>query len=495
MHKKIMIQGTGSSVGKSLVTAGLCRIFYKDGYKVSPFKSQNMALNSFVDEEGLELGRAQVVQAEMGGEKPRAYMNPILLKPNADDHSQVIFMGKPCGNVTAVEYFSQTEKLRKVALEGYDKIRKNYDLCVLEGGGSPAEINLREVDVVNMGMAELVDAPVVLVSDIERGGVFAQIYGTIMLLDKNDRDRIKGIIINKFRGNKEILDPGIEMIKKKLKEDGVDIPILGVLPHLDVKIEEEDVLAKKLTAKKTKNDITISVIRTPKMSNYTDFDVFEFYDDVALNYVDSPEDIGEEDMIIIPGSKNTIGDLIFIKESGIYKKITEEAQKGKLIFGICGGFQILGSKIMDPLCIETPLGEEDGLGLLNVTTTMGEEKATYQVEKKLINCKGILTGLEGASVKGYEIHQGQTEGKEELFLEGDLYVGVYRENIMATYLHGIFDNGIFTRHILNYLRREKGLKENENLIDYEKVKNMEFDKWEEHLRKNLDIDKIYEILK
>jgi len=495
MHKKIMIQGTGSSVGKSLVTAGLCRIFYKDGYKVSPFKSQNMALNSFVDEDGLELGRAQVVQAEMGGERPRAYMNPILLKPNADDHSQVIFMGKPCGNVTAVEYFSQTEKLRKVALEGYEKIRENYDICVLEGGGSPAEINLREVDVVNMGMAELVDAPVVLVSDIERGGVFAQIYGTIMLLEKNDRDRIKGIIINKFRGNKDILDPGIEMIEKKLKEDGVDISILGVLPFLDVKIEEEDVLAKKLTAEKTINDITISVIRTPKMSNYTDFDVFEFYDDVALNYVDSPEDIGDEDMIIIPGSKNTIGDLIFIKETGIYKKIIEESQKGKLIFGICGGFQILGNKIMDPLCIETPLGEEEGLGLLNVITTMGEEKATYQVEKKLINCKGILTGLEGSTVKGYEIHQGQTEGKEEMFLDGELYVGVYRENVMATYLHGIFDNGLFTRHILNYLRRKKGLKENENIIDYEKVKNKEFDRWEEHLRKNLDIDKIYEILK
>ena len=495
MHKKIMIQGTGSSVGKSLVTAGLCRIFYKDGYRVSPFKSQNMALNSFVDEDGLELGRAQVVQAEMGGERPRAYMNPILLKPNADDHSQVIFMGKPCGNVTAVEYFSQTKKLREVALEGYEKIRKNYDICVLEGGGSPAEINLRKVDVVNMGMAELVDAPVILVSDIERGGVFAQIYGTIILLDKKDRERIKGIIINKFRGNKEILDPGIEMIEKRLQDEGIDIPMLGVLPFLDVKIEEEDVLAKKLTAKKTQNDITISVIRTPKMSNYTDFDVFEFYSDVALNYVDSPEDIGEEDMIIIPGSKNTIGDLIFMKETGIYDKIVQESSKGKLIFGICGGFQILGDKIMDPLCVETPLGEEDGLGLLNVTTTMGEEKSTYQVEKKLIGCKGILAGLEGITVKGYEIHQGITEGKEERFLDGDLYVGVYKENIMATYLHGIFDNGKFTRHILNYLRVKKGLKENNEIIDYEKVKTIEFDKWEKHLRENLDIDKIYKILK
>ncbi|WP_319370414.1 cobyric acid synthase [uncultured Ilyobacter sp.] len=495
MHKKIMIQGTGSSVGKSLVTAGLCRIFHKDGYKVSPFKSQNMALNSFVDEEGLELGRAQVVQAEMGGERPRAYMNPILLKPNADDHSQVIFMGKPCGNVTAVEYFSQTEKLRKVALEGYEKIRKNYDICVLEGGGSPAEINLREVDVVNMGMAELVDAPVILVSDIERGGVFAQIYGTVMLLDKNDRERIKGIIINKFRGNKGILDPGIEMIKKRFEKDGIDIPILGVIPHLDVKIEEEDVLAKKLTAKKTKNDITISVIRTPKMSNYTDFDVFEFYGDVALNYVDSPEDLGEEDMIIIPGSKNTIGDLLFIKESGIYDKIIEESKSGKLIFGICGGFQILGKKIMDPLCVETPLGEEEGLGLLDVTTIMGEEKSTYQVEKKLINCKGILAGLENTTVKGYEIHQGQTSGKEEIFLDGELYVGVCKENVIATYLHGIFDNGVFTRHVLNYMRRKKGLKENSELIDYEKVKTTEFDKWENHMRKNLDIDKIYKILK
>jgi adenosylcobyric acid synthase len=495
MHKKIMVQGTGSSVGKSLVTAGLCRIFYKDGYRVSPFKSQNMALNSFVDEEGLELGRAQVVQAEMGGERPRAYMNPILLKPNADDHSQLIFMGKPYGNVKAVEYFSQTEKLRKVAMEGYEEIRKNYDICVLEGGGSPAEINLRDVDVVNMGMAELVDAPVILVSDIEKGGVFAQIYGTIMLLDKNDRDRIKGIIINKFRGSKEILDPGIEMIEKRLKSEGIDIPILGVLPFLDVKIEEEDVLAKKLTAKKSYNDITISVIRTPKMSNYTDFDVFEFYSDVALNYVDSPEDLGNEDMIIIPGSKNTIGDLLFMKKSGIHDKIIQEAQKGKLIFGICGGFQIMGKKIMDPLCVETPLGEEDGLGLLNVTTTMGEEKSTYQVEKTIINSKGILEGLDGIKLKGYEIHQGQTDGDEEVFLEGDNYVGVYKENIMATYLHGIFDNGKFTRHILNNLRDKKGLKSSEELINYEKVKETEFDKWENHLRNHLDINKIYKILK
>jgi len=495
MHKKIMIQGTGSSVGKSLITAGLCRIFYKDGYSVAPYKSQNMALNSFVDIDGLEMGRAQVVQAEMGGTLPRAYMNPILMKPNSDNNSQIIFMGKAEKNMDAMEYFSNTKRLREVALMGYKKIEDNYDIGVLEGGGSPAEINLRSVDVVNMGMAELIDAPVVLVANIETGGVFAQIYGTIMLLDKEDRDRIKGIVINKFRGDVDLLTPGIEMIEKKLADEGYPIPILGVVPYIEVKIEEEDVLAKKLTDGKRVGEITISVVRTPKMSNYTDFDVFDFYDGVALNYVDSASDLGGEDMIIIPGSKNTIGDLIFMKETGIYDRILEEAEKGKMIFGICGGLQILGKRIEDPMCVESERGGEDALGLLNIVTSMGEIKSTYQVEKNILKCSGILSGLEGVSVRGYEIHQGQSEGSEESFLDGSESVSYYRENIMATYLHGIFDNGEFTRHILNHLRRGKGTALRDEMIDYEVKKAEEFDKWEGHLRKNLDIDKIYEILK
>ncbi len=495
MHKKIMVQGTGSSVGKSLITAGLCRIFYKDGYTVAPYKSQNMALNSFVDIDGLEMGRAQVVQAEMGGTLPRAYMNPILMKPNSDNNSQIIFMGVAHKNMDAMEYFSNTKKLREVALEGYSKIEENYDIGVLEGGGSPAEINLRSVDVVNMGMAELIDAPVILVADIEKGGVFAQIYGTIMLLDEKDRARIKGVVINKFRGDVELLTPGIEMIEKRLADEGYPIPVVGVIPHIEVKIEEEDVLAKKLTSKKTRDEITISVIRTPKMSNYTDFDVFDFYEGVALNYVDSAEDLGDEDMIIIPGSKNTIGDLLFMKERGIADKIREEAGRGKLIFGICGGLQILGKRIEDPMCVESVHGGEDALGLLDIVTAMGEIKSTYQVEKDITECEGILEGLSGIKVRGYEIHQGQSSGKDRAFLSGEENVSYYRDNVMATYLHGIFDNGEFTRHILNYLRRGKGAAERSDMVDYEARKAEEFDKWENHLREHLDIKKVYEILK
>lgn len=306
MHKKIMIQGTGSSVGKSIITAGLCRIFAQDGYRVSPFKSQNMALNSFVDIEGLEMGRAQVVQAEASKEIPRAFMNPILLKPNSDNNSQVIIEGKPLSNTGAKDYFANSKLWKEVALRNYKKIEENFDIGVLEGGGSPAEINLREYDCVNMGMAELVDAPVILVGNIEIGGVFASLYGTIALLDKKDRDRIKGLIINKFRGDIEILKPGIDMLMERLKAEGLDIKFLGVVPYEKLEIEEEDTLAKKINEHTKKDgEIKISIIRTDKMSNYTDFDVLNHYSDVAINYVFSKEELGDEDIIILPGSKST----------------------------------------------------------------------------------------------------------------------------------------------------------------------------------------------
>ena len=322
MHRKIMIQGTGSSVGKSIITAGLCRIFAQDGYRVSPFKSQNMALNSLVDIDRLEMGRAQVVQAEAAMELPRAFMNPILLKPNSDNNSQIIIEGIPDTNMNAVDYFSNSNKLKVIAKRNYEIIEKNFDIGVLEGGGSPAEINLRKWDLVNMGMAELVDAPVILVGNIETGGVFASLYGTIALLDENDRKRIKGVIINKFRGDLELLKPGIDMFEKKLKDEGMNIKVLGVVPYEKLDIEEEDVLAKKLTANTNeKREINISVIRTNKMSNYTDFDALSQYSDVALNYVYSPEQLGEEDIIILPGSKNTLSDLELLKANGIFDKI------------------------------------------------------------------------------------------------------------------------------------------------------------------------------
>ncbi len=314
MHKKVMIQGTGSSVGKSIITAGLCRIFAQDGYRVSPFNSQNMALNSFVDIDGLEMGRAQVVQAEAAKELPRAFMNPILLKPNSDNNSQIIIEGIPSKNMNAADYFSNSTELKEIAKRNYKVIEDNFDIGVLEGGGSPAEINLRQWDLVNMGMAELVDAPVILVGNIETGGVFASLYGNIALLDEKDRKRIKGVIINKFRGDVELLKPGIKMFEDRLQNEGFNIKVLGVVPYINLNIEEEDVLAKKLTTNTNeKKDINISVIRINKMSNYTDFDALSQYPDVALNYIYDVKELGNEDIIILPGSKNTITDLEMLK--------------------------------------------------------------------------------------------------------------------------------------------------------------------------------------
>ena len=391
MHKKVMIQGTGSSVGKSIITAGLCRIFAQDGYRVSPFKSQNMALNSFVDIDGLEMGRAQVVQAEAAKELPRAFMNPILLKPNSDNNSQIIIEGVPAKNMNAVDYFSNSVKLKEIAKRNYKIIEDNFDIGVLEGGGSPAEINLRQWDLVNMGMAELIDAPVILVGNIETGGVFASLYGNIALLDENDRKRIKGVIINKFRGDVELLKPGIKMFEDRLQAERLDIKVLGVVPYINLNIEEEDVLAKKLTTNTNeKKDINISVIRTNKMSNYTDFDALSQYPDVALNYVYDVKELGNEDIIILPGSKNTITDLEMLKANGIFDKIKELHSKGTTVVGICGGFQMLGKEIFDPHHIESNFEKTAGFGILDTVTTMEKVKYTHQVEKTLSKIESPL---------------------------------------------------------------------------------------------------------
>ncbi|MCK5780248.1 MAG: cobyric acid synthase [Psychrilyobacter sp.] len=496
MHKKIMIQGTGSDVGKSLITGGLCRIFNKDGHTVSPFKSQNMALNSYVDEDGMEMGRAQVVQAEMAGIDPKVYMQPVLLKPVADNMSQLILEGKAVESVDARKYYKKKTVLKEVALRNYKIIEEKYDICVLEGAGSCAEINLREYDIVNMGMAEMIDSPVILVADVEKGGVFAQIYGSIMLLNQEDRDRIKGVIINKFRGDVTLLEPGVKMIEDILEKEGVDIPILGVVPYTKLNIEEEDSLSNRFKMTAPKNDINISIIKLPHMSNHTDFDAFEYYDDVAINYISDVKKLGNEDIIIIPGSKHTLGDLKYLNENGFSKKIKELSEKGIVVFGICGGLQILGKKVEDMNLYESHLSSEVGIGALDIKTTMGKEKKTIQVTKKIYNSKEniYLKGMDGIEISGYEIHQGVTTVNEEEFIEGIESIGVYRENIIATYIHGIFDNGIFTRTFLNNIRIEKGLPVIEKIIDYKKEKNSEFDRWENLLRENLDIKKIYEIL-
>lgn len=493
-HKKIMIQGTGSSTGKSVIVAGLARIFYKDGNKVAPYKSQNMALNSYIDRDGLEMGRAQVVQAEACNTPPRAYMNPILMKPNSDNESQIIIEGIPHKNMDAKEYFKNTDFFKSIALKNYKIIETNYDIGVLEGGGSPAEMNLRDVDLVNMGMAELIDSPVILVGDIERGGVFASLYGTILMLDEEDRRRIKGLIINKFRGDIDLLLPGIEDLTDRLLKAGIDIPVLGVIPWVPLNIEEEDILTKKFGEKQGKNDLNIAVIRLDKMSNYTDFDALSYYKDVSLNFTLSKSEICEADIIIIPGSKNTIQDLIKLKQLGIDKTIIEQSKKGKIIVGICGGYQILGQEILDPYMIESKDKVIKGLGLLDITTTMEKEKQTFQTTEKITHNTGLLKGCNNCKVSGYEIHQGVTQSKETSIFQNKPNLGVLKDNIFATYIHGVFDNSIFTRTFINNIRISKGLEPIDDYFDFEKFKVDEYDRWEETLRNSLDIDKIYEIL-
>ena len=494
-HKNIMLLGTGSNVGKSIITAGLCRMFYQDGYKVSPFKSQNMALNSFITKDGKEMGRAQVVQAEAANIEPEAFMNPILLKPTTDRKSQVIVNGKVYKNMDAREYFAYKHNLKKDIMSAYDHIRKNFDICVLEGAGSPAEINLKEDDIVNTGMAEMADSPVVLVADIDRGGVFAAIYGTIMLLEESERNRIKGVIINKFRGDKTLLTPGIEMIEKL-----TNVPVLGVVPFVPLDIEEEDSLGIDKYNIKKEGKIRISVIKLKYISNFTDIDALSHYNDVSLKYVTKSSDLGNEDIIIIPGSKNTVEDMKDLIEKEINTKIIRLAKEGTVVFGICGGFQMLGQKIMDPDGLESDLKEISGLDLLNMETVMEKSKITTQYKNKIKKASGLLTGAEGIEIKGYEIHQGYSYPTSEeintvdCIFEDEKLKGAVKDNIIGTYIHGIFDNSEFTNYFLNKVRKLKGLDNIEENFSFSEYKNREYDKLAQVLRENLDMEKIYDIM-
>ena len=505
-HKNIMLLGTGSNVGKSIIAAGLCRIFYQDGYSVSPFKSQNMALNSYITKDGKEMGRAQVVQAEAANIEPEAFMNPILLKPTTDRKSQVIVNGKVYKNMDAREYFAYKHNLKKDIMTAYNHIRENFDICVLEGAGSPAEINLKEDDIVNTGMAEMADSPVILVADIDRGGVFAAIYGTVILLEENERKRIKGVIINKFRGDKSLLTSGIEMIEKL-----TDIPVLGVVPFVPLGIEEEDSLGIDKYNEKKEGKIRISVIKLKHISNFTDIDALSHYNDVSLKYVTKSSELGNEDIIIIPGSKNTIEDMKDLIEKNIGREIVRIARKGTPVFGICGGFQMLGQKIMDPEKVESNLKEISGLGLLDIETVMKSDKTTTQYKNTVKNVSGILAGTEGMEIKGYEIHQGysypvneknEENNNSENILKNDTgclfgdenLKGTVKDNVAGTYIHGIFDNSEFTNHFLNEVRKLKGLDRIDENFSYSDYKNREYDKLAEVLRENIDTKKIYEIM-
>ncbi|MBI5967502.1 MAG: cobyric acid synthase [Deltaproteobacteria bacterium] len=495
--RPLMIQGTGSFVGKSIIVAGLCRVLKQDGYRVAPFKSQNMALNSFVTMEGGEMGRAQVVQAEAAGLQPHVDMNPILLKPNTDIGAQVIIQGKVFRNMNADEYHGFKKEARRRVLESYARLAERYQVIVIEGAGSPAEINLRDGDIANMGVAEAIDAPVLLVGDIDKGGVFASLVGTLELLSNAERERIKGFIINKFRGDFNLLAPGLKFLEKK-----TGIPVLGVIPYLmDLYLPEEDGVVLEKICFQGRRQVSIAVLYLPHISNFTDFDPLEKEPEVNLRYVQSGQKIGEADAVILPGSKNTIEDFLFLKREGYVDEILALRRSGKMVIGICGGFQMLGRTIRDPFGVETSLGGVEGLGLLNVETMLKREKMTFQV-------KAVpLTG-EQEILQGYEIHMGDTEREscvppifkiiDRLGQKVEVEDGAISADgkVWGTYIHGLFDNDGFRRRFIDFIRRNKGIfswSRSED-FNYRAFKEKEYDRLAAALRNALDIERIYRII-
>ena len=485
MAMNIMIQGTMSNAGKSLLAAGLCRVLKQDGYRVAPFKSQNMALNSFITKDGGEMGRAQVVQAEAAGIEPDTRMNPILLKPTTDVGSQVIVNGQVRGNMQAMEYFRRKRDYIPAVLEAYNSLNSEYDVIVIEGAGSPAEINLKQDDIVNMGLAKLVDAPVLLVGDIDRGGVFAQLYGTVELLEPEERARIKGLVINKFRGDVEILRPGLAMLEEK-----THLPVVGVVPYLRVDIEDEDSLSDRLDAKRAVKPLDIAILRLPHVSNFTDFIPLEQHPLLGVRYVQNPRQLGTPDLVILPGTKNTMDDLRWLRESGLEPLVQKLAASGTPVLGVCGGYQMLGEELRDPAGEEsgTP-GTLRGLGLLPTVTTFNAEKHLTQTEA--VTAAGPFAG---ARLTGYEIHAGRTEVRGEGFctLADGTPEGCVQGNVFGTYLHGLFDTGELTEKLTAFLCSRKGLDPaGADLIPMEQYRQQQFDKLADGVRAALDMPAVY----
>ncbi len=483
MAKNIMIQGTMSNAGKSILVTGLCRIFKQDGYRVAPFKSQNMALNSFITADGGEMGRAQVVQAEAAGIAPDTRMNPILLKPTTDVGSQVIVNGQVKGNMTAVEYYQKKHEYIPEVLAAYNTLAQENDIIVIEGAGSPAEINLKQEDIVNMGLAKLVDAPVLLVGDIDRGGVFAQLYGTVALLEKDEQERIKGTIVNKFRGDRAILEPGLKTL-----EQLCGVPVVGVVPYTHADIDDEDSLSQRFDKSSERKLIDIAVIRMPRISNFTDFNPFERYGNVSLRYVDSVEELHNPDMIILPGTKSTIADLKWLRQSGLEAAVQKSASAGTLVFGMCGGFQMLGRKVCDPDQVEAAgVTEIAGLGLLDMETVFFGEKVQSQTKGVLNGIEGELCGLNGKSYEGYEIHMGRSQEKMPAFAGAG--------NVYGSYVHGIFDSSDICDAVLKAICDKKGVDFGAlQTFDAKDYKERQYDILADAVRSGLDMEYIYRVL-
>ena len=483
--RRIMVQGTMSGAGKSLLCAALCRIFAQDGYRVAPFKSQNMALNSFVTRDGLEMGRAQVVQAQAAGVEPDVRMNPILLKPSSDTGSQVIVGGEVRGQMSAAAYFKMKRQLIPEILAAFDSLSEEADIVVIEGAGSPAEINLKADDIVNMGLAKLVDAPVLLAGDIDRGGVFAQLYGTVALLEPEERARIAGLVINKFRGDVDILRPGLAMLEEK-----TGLPVLGVVPYLHVEIEDEDSLSERLNARDVVKPLDVAVIRLPHISNFTDFIPLEQHELLGVRYVQRARELGAPDLVILPGTKNTMEDLLWLRQSGLEAAVRKLAQAQTPVLGVCGGYQMLGQKLDDPAGTESgkPLSLA-GLGLLPTRTTFDAQKRRTQVRAVALGAP-----FAGARMTGYEIHNGRTPVNGEPFcrLADGTPEGCVCKNIFGTYLHGLFDSGELTQALVKLLCARKGISPREtrptSMAEYRQA---QFDLLADGVRRALDMGAVY----
>ena len=497
--KSIMLQGTASSVGKSLLTAALCRILHQDGHRVAPFKSQNMALNSFITRAGGEMGRAQVMQAEACGVEPSVDMNPVLLKPTSDQGSQVVVDGRAIGNMKAMDYYAYKPQLKGVIQVAYDRLEARHDFVVIEGAGSPAEINLRDNDIVNMGMAEMADAPVLLIGDIDRGGVFASLAGTMMLLREEERRRVKGILINKFRGDVKLLEPGLKML-----EDIVHVPVLGVIPWVQLDVDDEDSVTDRFRQRR-EGDIDIAVIRLKRISNFTDFNALALEQGVGLRYVSSVAELGNPDAVLLPGSKNTLEDLQALRRAGLDEAIVGYANSGGMVFGVCGGYQMLGSMLHDRYQSESNMGSVPGLGLLNMEVEFEREKITSQVYARV---ESGPFGTQDVPLEGYEIHM----GRNRIGCDASVFTRITRRagqaldevdgilnaggNVMGTYLHGVFDNPAFLRGFVNALRRRKGLPQlTGETVDYRQYKQAQYDRLADHVRANVDMGAIYRILR
>ena len=479
-----MVQGTMSGAGKSMLCTALCRIFAQDGYKVAPFKSQNMALNSFVTRAGLEMGRAQVVQAQAAGVEPDVRMNPILLKPSSDVGSQVIVNGEVRGDMPARAYFRQKKALIPEILRAYESLAQEYDILVIEGAGSPAEINLKADDIVNMGLAKLVDAPVLLVGDIDRGGVFAQLYGTVALLEADERARICGLIINKFRGDVEILRPGLAMLEEK-----THLPVLGVVPYTRADIEDEDSLSERLQSSKAVKPLDAAVVRLPHISNFTDFMPLEQHPLLGVRYVQNVRELGSPDLIILPGTKNTVGDLLWLRQCGLEAAVQKLAKHGTPILGVCGGYQMLGRTLDDTLGSESGQPQTlRGLALLPTDTVFTAEKHRAQVTAT------AAAPFAGASLTGYEIHTGRTavQGTSFCIQADGTPEGCVQGTVFGTYLHGLFDSGELTEKLAAYLCKQKGLcPEAAAPISMERYRAQQFDLLADSVRTALDLPAVY----